>query len=276
MEAQRAPLVPALDNPRRSDEALPACRWAPSWPVEVCQVRPRTSSSDGQSPGHLECEKGSSLGHSRGGPGADADDDDHQAGYSVPAEALSANREKLTDTHSAREWQAGKCLSLIMDPGSAHNLCGDKWAEAVAKAAVCHGRRSTYEERMTPRKVVGVGHDPQFATHDYTLPISLRLAESQGVSSGTTTAPIIANSDLSGLLGLESLRENKAVIDFGTQRQYFAGPDEYNLHPASRPDPSGSQCDLTPSGHLVLPCRCLLYTSPSPRDRQKSRMPSSA
>ena len=26
----------------------------------------------------------------------------------------------------------------------------------------------------------------------------------------------------------------------------------------------------------VLACGCLLYTSPSPRDRQKSRMPSSA
>ena len=27
---------------------------------------------------------------------------------------------------------------------------------------------------------------------------------------------------------------------------------------------------------MVLPRHCLLYTSPSPRDRQKSRMPSSA
>ena len=27
---------------------------------------------------------------------------------------------------------------------------------------------------------------------------------------------------------------------------------------------------------LILPMPCLLYTSPSPRDRQKSRMPSSA
>ena len=26
----------------------------------------------------------------------------------------------------------------------------------------------------------------------------------------------------------------------------------------------------------ILVCNCLLYTSPSPRDRQKSRMPSSA
>ena len=28
--------------------------------------------------------------------------------------------------------------------------------------------------------------------------------------------------------------------------------------------------------HTALPDACLLYTSPSPRDRQKSRMPSSA
>ena len=31
---------------------------------------------------------------------------------------------------------------------------------------------------------------------------------------------------------------------------------------------------LEPFGHSIS--RCLLYTSPSPRDRQKSRMPSSA
>eukprot|EP00828_Plagiopyla_frontata_P044932 TRINITY_DN7516_c0_g1_i3.p2 TRINITY_DN7516_c0_g1~~TRINITY_DN7516_c0_g1_i3.p2 ORF type:complete len:100 (+),score=5.19 TRINITY_DN7516_c0_g1_i3:96-395(+) len=29
-------------------------------------------------------------------------------------------------------------------------------------------------------------------------------------------------------------------------------------------------------GNRKYPCTCLLYTSPSPRDRQKSRMPSSA
>ena len=29
-------------------------------------------------------------------------------------------------------------------------------------------------------------------------------------------------------------------------------------------------------GTIALPHSCLLYTSPSPRDRQKSRMPSSA
>eukprot|EP00828_Plagiopyla_frontata_P016363 TRINITY_DN214_c0_g1_i5.p3 TRINITY_DN214_c0_g1~~TRINITY_DN214_c0_g1_i5.p3 ORF type:complete len:118 (-),score=13.98 TRINITY_DN214_c0_g1_i5:23-376(-) len=32
----------------------------------------------------------------------------------------------------------------------------------------------------------------------------------------------------------------------------------------------------TPSSHVLCVDTCLLYTSPSPRDRQKSRMPSSA
>ena len=30
------------------------------------------------------------------------------------------------------------------------------------------------------------------------------------------------------------------------------------------------------NGGHVFPCACLLYTSPSPRDRTRSRMPSSA
>ena len=40
-------------------------------------------------------------------------------------------------------------------------------------------------------------------------------------------------------------------------------------------DLSGVLPDLT-SAHLGRASLCLLYTSPSPRDRQKSRMPSSA
>ena len=33
---------------------------------------------------------------------------------------------------------------------------------------------------------------------------------------------------------------------------------------------------MTKDGHKMNHATCLLYTSPSPRDRQKSRMPSSA
>ena len=45
------------------------------------------------------------------------------------------------------------------------------------------------------------------------------------------------------------------MINFGTQRQHCAGSDEYDQHPALRPDPSDSQCDPKPPDHLVLPRR---------------------
>ena len=41
-------------------------------------------------------------------------------------------------------------------------------------------------------------------------------------------------------------------------------------------DEAGLEQLLDPSGQFLLGTDCLLYTSPSPRDRQKSRMPSSA
>ena len=40
--------------------------------------------------------------------------------------------------------------------------------------------------------------------------------------------------------------------------------------------PSKSLLNLSEEFHKVKGLACLLYTSPSPRDRQKSRMPSSA
>ena len=45
----------------------------------------------------------------------------------------------------------------------------------------------------------------------------------------------------------------------------------------STPYPMATQADLAETAKLVEQLdSCLLYTSPSPRDRQKSRMPSSA
>ena len=42
------------------------------------------------------------------------------------------------------------------------------------------------------------------------------------------------------------------------------------------PSGCGKSTFLRVVADLLEPSRCLLYTSPSPRDRQKSRMPSSA
>ena len=48
------------------------------------------------------------------------------------------------------------------------------------------------------------------------------------------------------------------------------------LWPAVRKQLAGGHLGTAISGGGALPKHCLLYTSPSPRDRQKSRMPSSA
>ena len=39
--------------------------------------------------------------------------------------------------------------SILVDPGSVGNLCGDKWARSVAKAAHQNGMKPTYEKRET-------------------------------------------------------------------------------------------------------------------------------
>ena len=52
--------------------------------------------------------------------------------------------------------------------------------------------------------------------------------------------------------------------------QWYTGGDEYNLASGAAGGAAGGTVGL------AVGTACLLYTSPSPRDRQKSRMPSSA
>ena len=84
--------------------------------------------------------------------------------------------------------------------------------------------------------------------------MSLKHEDSQSVSSGTVTTPAVANSDLPGLLGLTSLRKNKAIIDFSTMKMYFTGPGNYDLNKSLPPGTDCFQCELAPSGHMVIPC----------------------
>ena len=144
--------------------------------------------------------------------------------------------------------------SLIIDPGSVGNLCGDRWAKTVAQAAARSGKSPSYERRSKPLNVSGVGHGSQSAPFDCELPISLKHEDSQSVSSGTVTTPAVANSDLPGLLGLTALRKNKAIIDFSTMRMYFTGPGDYDLNKSLPPGTDCFQCELAPSGHMVIPC----------------------
>ena len=71
---------------------------------------------------------------------------------------------------------------------------------------------------------------------------------------GSLTAPAVANSDLPGLLGLNSLRHNRAILDFATLRLHFVGPAGIEVEKHLPPGSESFQTELAPSGHMVLPC----------------------
>ena len=90
------------------------------------------------------------------------------------------------------------------------------------------------------------------------------IAETQGNSfyQGHLAEQIVADAAKHGsALSMEDMATNKPEWT-GTVSQQF---DDFSLH------------EIPPNGQGIAACMtCLLYTSPSPRDRQKSRMPSSA
>jgi hypothetical protein len=129
--------------------------------------------------------------------------------------------------------------SLLIDPGSVGNLCGDNWAKEVAKAAARNGQKPSYEKRSRPLKVSGVGSGTQACVYDCKLPVAFRRVGPSGglqpeagvrppVSVGHITTPTVSYSDLPGLLGLTALRKSRAIFDFNTLQLHFCGPDDYN------------------------------------------------
>ena len=102
----------------------------------------------------------------------------------------------------------------------------ERWAKTAAQAAARSGKRPSYEKRPKPLNVSGVGHGSQAASYYCKLPISLKQLDGQTTATGTVTMPSVPNSDLPGLLGLNALRKNKAVIDFDKMLMYFVGPGD--------------------------------------------------
>ena len=84
--------------------------------------------------------------------------------------------------------------------------------------------------------------------------MAFKRANTDESAVGTMTTPTSANSDLPGLLGLQSLRKNRGISDLKTLKVYFAGPGEYDLDKAMPPGTEVYQGELAPSGHMVLPC----------------------
>ena len=141
---------------------------------------------------------------------------------------------------------------MIVDPGSVGNLCGDRWAAAVARTGAQAGERPEYKKRQRPLDVSGVGNGSQACHYDCTLPVRLRGEEK--TIQGKLNTPAVANSDLPGLLGLTALRDNRAVLDFTTLKLHFCGPGDVRMTEALPPGTDSFQLEVAPSGHIVLPC----------------------
>ena len=66
------------------------------------------------------------------------------------------------------------------------------------------------------------------------------------------TAPIVegTGANLPGLIGLDSLKANRAILDMDKNQLIFSGPGEvkYELPPGSKVVP----LEVAPSGHLVM------------------------
>ena len=144
--------------------------------------------------------------------------------------------------------------SIIVDPGSVGNLCGDKWAKEIATHAHRNGKRPSYVAKDKPLKVSGVGSGSQFCNYDCQLPVAFRHADGSSSSIGELKTPAVQDSDLPGLLGLSALRRNRAIIDFTTLKLHFLGPGDITVEKALPPGSESFQMEIAPSGHIVLPC----------------------
>ena len=91
-------------------------------------------------------------------------------------------------------------------------------------------------------------------------------------------AIILLSSGVAGLTTYKLLQSNESAKETSFNEMFKQNP---NVKLAAFDAVNAQPVDLTQAAenslHAVVHIRsCLLYTSPSPRDRQKSRMPSSA
>ena len=96
--------------------------------------------------------------------------------------------------------------------------------------------------------------------YDCALPIYLKTVDGRVVQGTFHTPTIKGASPLPALLGLKTLRERRAIIDFRGLTMTLCGPDDRPLE-----YPTGSdtfQLEQAPSGHCMLPC-CEYWFQPN-------------
>ena len=105
-----------------------------------------------------------------------------------------------------------------------------------------------------------------------------RMADGKLYSVGNYATGGAGSTEFDGAEGLDPLISADSVVVTADEKYLItvnAGSDSVTSF-AIKDDYSLELISTIPSGGVGPNSVCLLYTSPSPRDRQKSRMPSSA
>ena len=102
------------------------------------------------------------------------------------------------------------------------------------------------------RRCMRVGS--QACTHNVQLPVAVQLDNGTGFLEGTYTAPIVPNSSLPALLGLEACHRERAIIDCLNNKLYLAGDGDFDLLKALPPGTKVISLETAPSGHMMIPC----------------------
>jgi hypothetical protein len=98
--------------------------------------------------------------------------------------------------------------SLLVDTGAPKNMTGDAWFHRVSELAKGFGFGSTMVPLKSHISVEGVGAGSSSCTQEGTVPIALSTGE-----HAHYRAPIVSNSQIPALLGLESLESRRTILD---------------------------------------------------------------
>ena len=144
---------------------------------------------------------------------------------------------------------------ILIDPGSVGNLAGSEWIREVTKWAFLNHRRDKVKQykRDRPLNVCGVGNGSQECPWNGVVPVATARTDNT-YSRGTFEAPIVPNSMLPGLIGIESLQRRRGIIDLVNFQVHLCGPGDLDLSKALPPGSESFPCVRAPSGHMLLPC----------------------
>ena len=103
---------------------------------------------------------------------------------------------------------------LLWDIGSPGNITGRGPARQKAQEAFDNGRKCPYEKRDVPLKVSGVGNSSKAC--NYNIKLACALKTSDVYMPATFESPVIGDADTPSVLGVNSMREMRTIIDTNT------------------------------------------------------------